>query len=229
MSPSRGATPPGAADDPRTTPLPTEEQTMQTPTPAGGTPEPDDLTATTPLTTPGSDGTDGSDSTDGTAGTAGTGAEPASTRTTEGSDRLADTARLDTARPADTERLTLDERLGLAPRDDVVVRDDPAPAAPLGATAPAPEAPTPPTWSAASTGATAPDAAPAPVAVEEPRGVRVGTVVWGLVVAAVGVGLVAWASGLVFDVELAVIGLVAAAGVALLLGSLLAPRRRRSS
>ncbi|MBX9244670.1 hypothetical protein ICW40_07585 [Actinotalea ferrariae] len=62
----------------------------------------------------------------------------------------------------------------------------------------------------------------------ERRGVRVGTVVWGLVIAAVGVGLVAFASGVVFDVELALILLVAAAGAALLLGSLLGARRRRS-
>jgi hypothetical protein len=60
----------------------------------------------------------------------------------------------------------------------------------------------------------------------ERRGVRVGTVVWGLVLAAVGVGLLAWASGLVFDVQLAVILLVAAAGVALLVGSLVGGRRR---
>lgn len=60
----------------------------------------------------------------------------------------------------------------------------------------------------------------------ERRGVRVGTVVWGLVLAAIGVGLLAWASGVVFDVQLAVILLVAAAGVALLVGSLVGGRRR---
>jgi hypothetical protein len=62
--------------------------------------------------------------------------------------------------------------------------------------------------------------------VPERRGVRVGTVVWGLVLAAIGVGLLAWASGVVFDVQLAVILLVAAAGVALLVGSLWSGRRR---
>lgn len=59
------------------------------------------------------------------------------------------------------------------------------------------------------------------------RGVRVGTVVWGLVLAAIGVGLIAFASGVSFDVELAVILLVAAAGVALLVGSLATATRRR--
>lgn len=66
-------------------------------------------------------------------------------------------------------------------------------------------------------------ASPAP-----PRGPRVGTAVWGLVVAAVGVGLLALGLGAEFDVELAVIALVAAAGVALLIGSVAAGARRRS-
>ena len=57
--------------------------------------------------------------------------------------------------------------------------------------------------------------------------VRVGTVVWGLVVMAVGVGLLALAAGAVFDVQLAMIVLVAGAGVALLVGSVLSAGRRR--
>ncbi|WP_372595392.1 hypothetical protein [Actinotalea sp.] len=84
-----------------------------------------------------------------------------------------------------------------------------------GATTPAttvPAATTP-----AATGAGAPGRWP----------VRVGTVVWGLVVMVVGVGLLALAAGAVFDVELAVIALVAAAGVALLAGSLVSAGRRR--
>ena len=61
----------------------------------------------------------------------------------------------------------------------------------------------------------------------EPRGVRVGTVVWGLVIAAIGVGLLAYAIGVAFDVQLALIVLVAAAGGALLVGSLVTGFRRR--
>lgn len=57
--------------------------------------------------------------------------------------------------------------------------------------------------------------------------VRVGTTVWGLVVVAVGLGLIAIAAGAVFDVQLATIGLIAAAGVALLVGSLLTATGRR--
>lgn len=67
-------------------------------------------------------------------------------------------------------------------------------------------------------------AAPAP---RERRGIRVGTMVWGLVLAALGVGVVAWAIGLTFDTELAFIVLVAAAGVLLLVGSLATTLRRR--
>ncbi|MCL3859917.1 hypothetical protein [Actinotalea sp. K2] len=56
---------------------------------------------------------------------------------------------------------------------------------------------------------------------------RVGTVVWGLVVAVIGVGILATAAGVVFDVQLALIGLVALAGVALLVGSVASGARRR--
>lgn len=79
------------------------------------------------------------------------------------------------------------------------------------------------------------DTGPAPVeaplapatAPRRDRGMRVGTVVWGLVLAAIGVGVLAWAIGVSFDVELAFIALVAAAGVLLLVGSLATALRRR--
>lgn len=73
----------------------------------------------------------------------------------------------------------------------------------------------------------APAPTPAPPAPRQDRGPRVGTVVWGLVIAAIGVGLLAVALGVVFDVELAFIVLVAAAGVLLLVGSVFGARRRR--
>jgi len=59
------------------------------------------------------------------------------------------------------------------------------------------------------------------------RRVRVGTTVWGLVVVAIGLGLLAFAAGAEFDVQLAAIGLIAAAGVALLVGSVLTATGRR--
>lgn len=74
--------------------------------------------------------------------------------------------------------------------------------------------------------ATAAPSAPAPSATS--RRPRVATVVWGLVVLAVALGLMALGNGLVFDVQLAVILLVAGAGVALLVGSLIGARRRAS-
>ena len=46
---------------------------------------------------------------------------------------------------------------------------------------------------------------PFPRTLDEPRGVRVGTVVWGLVVAAVAIGLIAIGNGAVFDCQLATI------------------------
>ena len=63
--------------------------------------------------------------------------------------------------------------------------------------------------------------APAPVAQ------RVGTVVWGLIVAAVGIGLLSLAWGANLDAELALIVLLGVAGAALLVGSLVGLRRSR--
>jgi hypothetical protein len=91
-----------------------------------------------------------------------------------------------------------------------------APAAPSPSTPPAP--PSPP----------ATTSAPAPVPVPEDRGPRSGTVVWGLIVAVVGVGILAVAAGARIDVQLALIVLLAAAGVALLVGSVLTAARRKN-
>ncbi|WNB86070.1 hypothetical protein [Cellulomonas sp. ATA003] len=74
------------------------------------------------------------------------------------------------------------------------------------------------------------DAAPdgAPDGDRGPRpSLRVGTVVWGLVIAIIGAGLIAIASGARFDVELAFIGLLALAGIALVVGSVVTGARRR--
>ncbi|EYR62676.1 hypothetical protein N866_06285 [Actinotalea ferrariae CF5-4] len=60
------------------------------------------------------------------------------------------------------------------------------------------------------------------------RGVRVGTVVWGVVVIVAGAMLAAAAAGLVLDVQLAVIATVALAGVGLVVGSLVSAGRRRT-
>ena len=80
--------------------------------------------------------------------------------------------------------------------------------------------------------AIAPDpvAAPAPVVEPAPadpprRRLRVGTVVWGLVIAAIGVGLLAWAAGFAIDLQLAMIVLLAVAGTALLVGSIVSGAR----
>ncbi|WP_273653953.1 hypothetical protein [Cellulomonas fimi] len=52
---------------------------------------------------------------------------------------------------------------------------------------------------------------------------------WGLVLAAIGVGILAWASGLTIDVGLALIVLLAVAGAALLVGSLVSAARHSRS
>lgn len=117
-------------------------------------------------------------------------------------------------------------------------RPDDRPTRPLPTTPDDPGAPQEDTMSTPTdTGATPatppPAGAPGPTdpgpdpAARPPRQLRVGTVVWGLVLAAIGAGVLAWAIGVTFDVELAFIVLVAAAGVLLLVGSLAATLRRR--
>jgi len=65
-----------------------------------------------------------------------------------------------------------------------------------------------------------------PAPVDPPRRrLRVGTVVWGLVIAAIGVGLLAWAAGVEIDLQLAMILLLAVAGTALLVGSIVSGAR----
>lgn len=72
-----------------------------------------------------------------------------------------------------------------------------------------------------------PVAAPVdPTPVDPPRRrLRVGTVVWGLIIAAIGVGLLAWAAGVAIDLQLAMIVLLAVAGTALLVGSIVSGAR----
>ncbi|QGQ18732.1 hypothetical protein GC089_05060 [Cellulomonas sp. JZ18] len=57
--------------------------------------------------------------------------------------------------------------------------------------------------------------------------VRVGTVVWGVVIALLGVGVLLVAAGYTIDLELAAIGLLVLAGLGLIVGPLLASARRR--
>jgi hypothetical protein len=74
------------------------------------------------------------------------------------------------------------------------------------------------------------DSAPVPDKTVPPppaqSGPRVATVVWGLVLVALGAGVVAVAGGAHLDVGLAAIVVLAGAGVALLVGSLVAGLRR---
>jgi hypothetical protein len=90
---------------------------------------------------------------------------------------------------------------------------------------------------AAASVAPEPPRAPAPPAAPEPaepapartgrRPVRVGTVVWGLVVAVCGVLALAVAGGASIDGGTVAIGVLAGAGVALVLGSIVTGVRRR--
>ncbi len=70
-------------------------------------------------------------------------------------------------------------------------------------------------------------AAPAPAQALVRTGPRTGTIVWGFLVVAVGIGVLAQAAGARIDVELATILLLGVAGALLVLGSLLGAARRR--
>jgi hypothetical protein len=59
------------------------------------------------------------------------------------------------------------------------------------------------------------------------RGPRVGTAVWGLIVIAVGLGILAVSAGVIFDLGVALIVLLGAAGVILVAGSVISSVRRR--
>lgn len=56
--------------------------------------------------------------------------------------------------------------------------------------------------------------------------VRVGTIVWGVVIALLGVGVLTIAAGYTIDLELAAIGLLVVAGLGLIIGPLVASARR---
>lgn len=117
------------------------------------------------------------------------------------------------------------------PEDTMSIPTDPPPVAePVAGAAPAgtpPVADAPPTGTAPAPTATPTAPVGAPVATGDARYLRIGTIVWGLVIAVIGVGLLAFALGVTFDVELASIIVVATAGVLLLVGSVATARGRR--
>ncbi|MDR7382478.1 hypothetical protein [Promicromonospora iranensis] len=122
---------------------------------------------------------------------------------------------------------------------DAPAHDDSDPLAPLRDPAPevrdTPEATAP----ASGTGSGAAESQPAPgqtVQQVQPaqtaqaaarRGPRVGTAVWGLIVIAVGLGILAVSAGVMFDLGVALIVLLGAAGVILVVGSVVSSLRRR--
>lgn len=104
-----------------------------------------------------------------------------------------------------------------------------APTDPGAPATPAPPAQAPATQAPATqpypTQAPAPAAAPAAAEGRNPARIRVGTVVWGLVLALIGLGVAAVGVGAVLDIQAALIVLLIVAGTALLLGAVLAARR----
>lgn len=120
---------------------------------------------------------------------------------------------------------------------DAPARDDSDPLAALRG--PAPEEPaTPEATAPASASAQAQPTQAQPVQQAQPakaqptqtttkRGPRVGTAVWGLIVIAVGLGILAVSAGVMFDVGVALILLLGAAGVILVVGSVVSSIRRR--
>jgi len=146
-------------------------------------------------------------------------------------------------RPGDTQELGTAEATGEPTRVlPTVDRDDPlsifdrpspspqpvpAPTAPASASAPAPApapamVPTPASAPAPAQPAWTPP--PAPLVKTTPR---TGTIVWGFVILAIGVGVLSVAAGASLDVGLAMIWLLAAAGAVLIVASIAGTARRR--
>ncbi len=93
--------------------------------------------------------------------------------------------------------------------------------------------PTPRTDHAAPTAATpepltAEPVGPSPATTTPSTHLRVGTVVWGLVLALLGVGVTAVGAGAALDLQAALIVLLVAAGTALLVGAFVTARRARA-
>jgi hypothetical protein len=117
---------------------------------------------------------------------------------------------------------------------DAAAQDDTDLLAPLRD--PAPQVPVTPvaTTPASGSGPAATQAQPSQpaqpaqaVQVAARRGPRVGTAVWGLIVIAVGLGILAVSAGVVFDLGVALIVLLGAAGAILVVGSVVSSLRRR--
>ncbi|QDW62667.1 hypothetical protein [Oerskovia sp. KBS0722] len=117
------------------------------------------------------------------------------------------------------------------PVQDAPVDPEPDPvSAPSPTPAPAP-GPTPAVDPAAQWNATAQQRAQAPTDPalgDDPRnrGLRVGTVVWGFVIVAVGAGILALALGATYDLDLALIALLSVAGLVLVVSSIVSSSRR---
>ncbi|MBD5786854.1 hypothetical protein IF650_11765 [Cellulosimicrobium terreum] len=111
---------------------------------------------------------------------------------------------------------------------DLAASTDPAPTRPLGDAIFEPRAGDP---VAADPAAADPAAGPSTTAIapRRPRGPRVGTIVWGFIIVALGGAVLASALGARFDMGLAAIVVLAVAGVTLLVGSIVAGARRRPS
>ncbi|WP_336707678.1 hypothetical protein [Oerskovia sp. USHLN155] len=116
------------------------------------------------------------------------------------------------------------------------VQDAPVDPEPVSVSAPSPTpapapAPTPAVDPAAQWNATAQQRAQAPTDPalgDDPRnrGLRVGTVVWGFVIVAVGAGILALALGATYDLDLALIALLSVAGLVLVVSSIVSSSRR---
>jgi len=108
--------------------------------------------------------------------------------------------------------------------DPVPVPSPAAPAAPAPGPAPAvdPAAQWNTTAQQRAQGPTGPAQADDP----RDRGLRVGTVVWGFVIVAVGAGILALALGATYDLDLALIALLSVAGLVLVVGSIVSSTRR---
>jgi len=159
--------------------------------------------------------------------------EPIITEATIGAEPITEAKPIDDAKPID-ETQPIDTNAPIAPTQPFapIPRTEPvqdtAPLAGAGsATGNRPDAtghlsrPTPTT-------SVATPSTPEPAATATRPTLRVGTVVWGLILAVIGAGVIAVAAGARFDLQLAFIGLLALGGIGLLAGSIATSVRHRN-
>ncbi|GAA1973963.1 hypothetical protein GCM10009718_07390 [Isoptericola halotolerans] len=145
-------------------------------------------------------------------------------QTPESDERTADSAVPATQQLPSGEVPATQQLPASAPGDPLAVFDEPIRSA---SSAPEPAAAEDPVAASTTSAASVDDSPAVPARPLVRSGPRITTIVWGFIVVAIGVGLLASTAGASIDLELAAILLLAVAGLMLVVGSVAGSLRRR--